>query len=97
MKVKATGEMIFIWISALINIVFSPVSFLIGIFSTDAGGGILAFIGGFMLIQGIPLVMLIISILLLIRKKRAIRTYYQNEEIERKELFYQRVAETEKE
>ena len=97
MNVKANGEIIFIWISALINIIFSPIAFLIGLFSTDAGGGILAFLGGFMLIQGIPLVILIVSILLFIRKKREIRRYNQHEEIERKELFYKRVAETEKE
>ncbi len=63
--------MVFFLIAVVLNLVVLPVSFFIGGMATDSpGSGIYEFIYGFLYIQGIPLVILLIGVLMLINSIR---------------------------
>ncbi|MGE8034553.1 hypothetical protein [Lysinibacillus sp. NPDC093692] len=71
---KKSFSFFFIGIALVINVAVAPISFFIGIFTTDdPSKGSLAFIQGFLNIQSIPLVILFISVLVSFIIKRCVK------------------------
>ncbi|PHE52810.1 hypothetical protein [Bacillus pseudomycoides] len=65
-------KILFLFISVVLNGLTFFVALFVGIMATDApGSGLTEFCLGFFMIQGIPLIILIISVYCLVRKPKS--------------------------
>ncbi|PEJ59234.1 MULTISPECIES: hypothetical protein [unclassified Bacillus (in: firmicutes)] len=72
---KKNKKLYFFFISLAINVFAIPLSLFIGGMATDAPDStILDFCKGFLVVQGIPLLLLVISIVLYLLNKKEIKT-----------------------